>query len=370
MRAVMISKALVTGSYQRLPEEIGRLGVDLTVVSPPSWRDSRGEQVLEVNDSGCYRQSVLPIRLNGHYHLYHFTGLANRLDNLQPDILHLDEEAYNLATYQGVRWASRHRVPAVFISCQNLYKRYPPPFDWFERRCFAYCTWALAGTAAVSEVLLRKGYPSGRLKVVPQMGTDTRLFSSLEEAAPGQGFTVGYAGGLLPEKGLDVLLDACAGLEGNWTLSLAGSGESESRLRMQAQELGIFNRVEFRGRLASRDMPAFYHSLNVLVLPSLSTAGWQEQFGRVLTEAMACEVPVVVSDSGESRHTAGEAGLVYPERDAEALRSHLAQLQADPALCRRLGRAGRRRVEEQFSMESVAQGLVETWQQSLVDAKS
>ena len=122
---------------------------------------------------------------------------------------------------------------------------------------------------------------------------------------------MGYAGGLLPEKGLDVLLDACAGLQGDWTLTLAGSGASESRLRMQAQGLGILDRTEFRGRLASRDMPAFYRSLNVLVLPSLSTAGWQEQFGRVLTEAMACEVPVVVSDSGESRHTAGEAGLVY-----------------------------------------------------------
>ena len=201
------------------------------------------------------------------------------------------------------------------------------------------------------------------------MGTDTTLFSPSETEVPRQGFTVGYAGGLLPEKGLDVLLDACAGLEGNWTLSLAGSGEAESRLRMQARELGILDRTEFRGRLASRDMPEFYHSLNVLVLPSLSTAGWQEQFGRVLTEAMACEVPVVVSDSGESRHTAGEAGLVYPERNTDALRSHLAQLQVDPALCRRLGKAGRRRVEEQFSMESVAQGLVETWQQSLVDAK-
>lgn len=366
----MISKALVTGSYQRLPEEIGCLGVDLTVVSPPSWKDSRGVQVLEANHSGHYRQSVLPIRFNGHYHLYHFAGLADRLDTLRPDILHLDEEAYNPAAYQGVRWASRNRVPAVFISCQNLYKRYPPPFHWFERQCFAYCSRALAGTAAVGNVLLRKGYPREQLSVVPQMGTDTRLFSPAETDVPGQEFTVGYAGGLLPEKGLDVLFDACAGLQGDWTLTLAGSGEFEPRLRMQAQELGILNRTEFRGRLASRDMPEFYRSLNVLVLPSLSTAGWQEQFGRVLTEAMACEVPVVVSDSGESRHTAGEAGLVYPEWDTNALRSHLAQLQADPGLRRRLGKAGRRRVAAQFSMQRVAQGLVETWQQSLGDAKA
>ena len=366
----MISKALVTGSYQRLPEEIGRLGVDLTVVSPPSWKDSRGVQVLEANHSGRYRQSVLPIRFNGHYHLYHFAGLAHHLDTLRPDLLHLDEEAYNLATYQGVRWAVHNHVPAVFISCQNLYKRYPPPFRWFERQCFAYCSRALAGTATVGNVLLRKGYPRGQLSIVPQMGTDTRLFSPAETDVPGQAFTVGYAGGLLPEKGLDVLFDACAGLPGDWTLTLAGSGEAESRLRMRAQRLGILDRTEFRGRLASRVMPAFYRSLSVLVLPSLSTAGWQEQFGRVLTEAMACAVPVVVSDSGESRHTAGEAGLVYPERDTDALRSHLARLQADPEWRRRLGRVGRRRVEEHFSMECVAQGLVETWQQSLADARS
>ena len=47
MRAVLLSKALVVGAYQRKAEEIARLGVDLTVLTPPAWRDRRGEQVAE-----------------------------------------------------------------------------------------------------------------------------------------------------------------------------------------------------------------------------------------------------------------------------------------------------------------------------------
>ena len=120
-------------------------------------------------------------------------------------------------------------------------------------------------------------------------------------------FVIGYAGGLLPEKGVDVLVRASAGLEQEWRLRFAGGGQ-EDALRELARELGVADRVEFVGRLPSTQMPDFYRRLDVLALPSRTTPTWKEQFGRVLIEAMACGVPVVGSDSGEIPHVIGDAG--------------------------------------------------------------
>ena len=72
--------------------------------------------------------------------------------------------------------------------------------------------------------------------------------------------------------------------------------------------------------MPSTEVPAVLRALDVLVLPSLTTPSWKEQFGRVLQEAMACAIPVVGSDSGEIPHVIGDAGLVTPEGDAAALR--------------------------------------------------
>ncbi len=62
MRVLMLSKACIVGIYQRKLEEIARLGVDLTVVVPPSWRDERGETPLERSYTAGYRLVANPIR--------------------------------------------------------------------------------------------------------------------------------------------------------------------------------------------------------------------------------------------------------------------------------------------------------------------
>jgi len=105
-------------------------------------------------------------------------------------------------------------------------------------------------------------------------------------------------------------------------------------------------------------MPEFYRRLDVLVLPSRSRPNWVEQFGRVLVEAMACGVPVVGSDCGEIPHVIGDAGLVFPEGDAEALRAHLSRLMADADLRADLARRGRERVLARYTQARVAEETV------------
>jgi glycosyltransferase involved in cell wall biosynthesis len=365
MRVVMISKALVVGAYQRKAELIAQLGVDLTVLIPPVWRDRRGRQQAEARHVEGYNLRVIPIYFNGNYHLHFYPTLTRELEQLRPDLVHIDEEPYNLATWLAVRAARRAGVKTTFFTWQNLLRRYPPPFSWMEQAVYRACPVAIAGNQDAAGVLQRKGY-TGKIQVLPQFGVDPEIFAPrCQEEQPDssspQAFHIGYAGGLLPEKGVDLLLHAAAALQGNWRLSLVGSGSEAAALQDLACRLGIASRVELGKQLPSHQMPDFYRSLDVLVLPSRTLPNWKEQFGRVLIEAMACGVPVIGSDSGEIPHVIGDAGLLFPEEDAASLHRHLQRLLNAPQEGHHLGQAGRQRVLARFSMQQIAQQTVVTY---------
>ena len=354
----MVSKALVVGAYQRKAEELARLGVDLVVLVPPTWADRRGAQRAEAVHTTGYTLRVAPVRFSGNFHLHYYPTLARELTALRPDVLHMDEEPYNLATWLALRSAHRLGVASTFFTWQNLWRRYPPPFAWMEQANYRRAPIAIAGSQDAAAVLRRKGY-RGEIAVIPQFGVDPELFC--RAACPPSVFHIGYAGGLLPEKGVDVLLQACARLTGDWRLTLVGEGAERAALVALATRLDIAGRVTFGGRLQSDGMPAFYNSLDVLALPSRTLPNWKEQFGRVLVEAMACEVAVVGSASGEIPNVIGDAGLIFAEDDSEGLRQHLQHLLDDPVDRRRLGQAGRRRVLEHFTMRQIAQHTVEVY---------
>jgi glycosyltransferase involved in cell wall biosynthesis len=141
-------------------------------------------------------------------------------------------------------------------------------------------------------------------------------------------------------------------------LTLVGSGEELEALRKLASEGGIADRVTLGVRLPSAEMPDFYRSLDLLVLPSRTRPNWKEQFGRVLIEAMASGVPVLGSDSGEIPHVIGSAGVVFPEGDVGALRSQLQRLMQDRAARECLAAAGRERVLAQYTMAEIARQTV------------
>src|SRR5215208_3885964 len=104
VRVMLISKALVVGTYQRKAEEIAaHPGIDLTVVVPPLWKDARGDLVLERVHTDGYTLCVEPMRFNGSFHLHTYPGLPRLIQQIRPHIIHIDEEPYNLATYHALR---------------------------------------------------------------------------------------------------------------------------------------------------------------------------------------------------------------------------------------------------------------------------
>ena len=358
MRVLMVSKACVVGAYQKKLEELAKLpDMELTAVVPPYWRDEQGAVELERRHTEGYDLLVEPMAFNGSYHLHFYPGLGKRIKRARPDLVHIDEEPYNLATAHALWLARRAGARSLFFSWQNLQRRYPLPFRLIERYVLGRADYCIAGNRESARVWAAKGY-RGPLAVIPQFGVDPDIFCpaprSGEPRGGGRGFVAGYVGRLVEEKGVDLLLEALAGLPGSWRAYVLGSGPAGEALQAQAQELGLASRVTFDRWIPSAQMPAYYRQLDALVVPSRTRPNWKEQFGRVLIEAMACGVPVVCSDCGELPNVAGDAGLIFPEGRVDALRAHLGRLMADPDLCADLARRGRERVLVHYTQAQVA----------------
>jgi glycosyltransferase involved in cell wall biosynthesis len=357
----MVSKACVVGAFQKKLEELARLpDMELTVVVPPYWQDERGTLRLERQHTTGYELVVEPMAFNGHFHLHFYPRLGRQMRRVWPDLVHIDEEPYNLATAHALWLARRVGAKSLFFSWQNLERRYPLPFRLLERYVLGRVAYAIVGNQESAGVWRAKGY-QGPLTVLPQFGVDPEIYGPGSRPA-GRGFVVGYVGRLVEEKGIDLLLEALAGLEGMWRAYVLGSGPAREALQTKSRRLGLADRVSFDAWIPSNQMPAYYQQLDALVLPSRTRPNWKEQFGRVLVEAMACGVPVIGSDSGEIPHVIGDAGLVFPEGQAGALQAHLARLLREPDLRADLARRGRKRVLARYTQAQVAAQTYDVYQ--------
>jgi len=371
----MISKALVVGAYQKKLEEIAAFDdITLTVVVPPAWGDTPLERVHTTG----YELLVTDIAFNGNFHLHYYPRLKRIIRQTEPDIMHIDEEPYNFATFHAMRLARRAGAKTVVFTWQNLRRAYPPPFNWMERYVLRRADALLVGNAEARDVWQAKGY-RGLMRQIPQFGVDPAIFHRrqrvLRQSKPSvilrrsarrpsqPAMTIGYVGRLVEEKGIEILLRAVAGLQGPWNLKILGSGPERDRFERMAQWLGIESRVTFDRRLPSTHLPNYLSGLDVLVLPSVSRPNWKEQFGRVLIEAMACEVAVVGAQSGAIPEVIGEAGLLFAEGDADDLRQQLQRLLTDVPLRDRLRQAGKARVLAHYPHAAIARHTVEVYRQ-------
>jgi glycosyltransferase involved in cell wall biosynthesis len=127
-----------------------------------------------------------------------------------------------------------------------------------------------------------------------------------------------------------------------------------ARLRGIARREQVEAHTVFVGRRGRAHLSCFYSAADVFV-----TTPWYEPFGITPVEAMACGTPVIGADVGGIRYSVcdGETGWLVPPRDPAALAARLAQLQADPALARRMGKAGAARARAEFTWQGVAQSL-------------
>ena len=194
---------------------------------------------------------------------------------------------------------------------------------------------------------VESGVPEEKLATIP-LGVDLDLFRP--EAGASDRFRVLFVGQVTQRKGISYLFEG---------FEMAALSDAELVLR--GRGVGPIDRwttganVHHLPPVPALELPAEYASADVFVLPSLI-----EGFPRTAIQAMACGLPVIVSENtfGEDVVTDGVDGYVVPIRDANAVADRLQRLQADPDLRERMGRAARERALE-FSWENYERRLVE-----------
>lgn len=369
MKVCVISHSAVVDAYrEKFHALAAEPGVELHLALPAGWPEgNRWVAAPAPGEEQGVHLSVFPVRWAGKVGGFFMPGLSAWLRRLRPDILHLEEEPYALVGWQAARSLPRAQCPVVFFTWENILRKYKFPLNLIDRWMFKRAAWALAGNHEAQTVLRRRGF-DGKIAVLPQYGVNPETFTPAEKPDKRELFTLGYLGRLQVEKGLSTLLAAAAQLTFPFQLIFTGQGNYAETLRAQVARLALQDRVIFRPAVPHADMPAAYRALDVLVLPSETRADWKEQFGRVLTEAMACGVPVVGSNSGEIPHVIGEAGLVFPEGDAGALAAHLTRLHVSAELRRTLSERGRARVLAQFTTAQVARQTLDVYRQMAAES--
>jgi glycosyltransferase involved in cell wall biosynthesis len=150
-------------------------------------------------------------------------------------------------------------------------------------------------------------------------------------------------------------------------LLIVGTGPEREALILDAQELGLRDRVELVGTVPTRDLPSYYLSADVFVLPSITLKGKTEGLGVVLLEAMASGCPVIGSNVGGIPDiiTDGENGFLVPEQNPGAMADKIIQIFSDANLREKFRENAYERIGESFTWDKIGKCFSEVYSETL-----
>jgi glycosyltransferase involved in cell wall biosynthesis len=284
-------------------------------------------------------------------YLVHARRVKRLIQQLQPDLLH----ALHLTSYGflGALAGTRPFLLSVWGTDVLEAPELTPFHRWLTRYALARADCITATGLHLATETTRYAPRATPVTVVPY-GVDIERFTPAPRAATND-IVIGAASRLSPEKGMSYLIDAFAALRSRYgervRLRIAGDGPERAKIEAQIARLGLREAVELLGWLEHEQLPAFLQTLDVFVLPST----W-EGFGVSAVEASAMQLPVVASNVHGIPDAVrdGVTGLLVPPKDAAALADALRRLIEDEALSRRLGKAGREYVAEQYDWRANA----------------
>jgi glycosyltransferase involved in cell wall biosynthesis/GT2 family glycosyltransferase len=336
VKVLRVAHHAVVSPWRQRERELRELGIDVTLVSAKAWNE--GGVVVRLDEEGDgFVRGAATVGRHPSVFLFDPRPIWRALGE-HPELIDLHEEPNALATAEVrlLRWLRRSRAPYLMYSAQNLEKRYPIPFRWFERSALRGAAGVYVCNREAGDILRRKGLSAPAVYI--PLGVDVRLFAPDERSAPGTRKVVGYVGRLENHKGVDVLLRAIA-RRPEWELRVTGDGSQAEALSRLAGELGIADRVRFLGHANGQALAARYRELDVIAVPSVPWPGWSEQFCRVAIEAMASGVPVVASATGAIPDVVADAGVLVEPGDPVSLESGL-EAALEPAEWKRLRARG------------------------------
>lgn len=359
--------------------------IEVTIVVPQRWQPGGVQnKIIESQPKIANNFRVIPISnfsQNNQALLTFGIDLISLLQKFRPDIIQVEQGSKSLGYAQFITLNRLLNLQAknVFFTWWNL--PYTPkfPISWLEAYNLKNTDGLIAGNQDGVDVLKERGY-RGKYTVLPQLGVDEVLFSPGKQpdlarslGIESDEFVIGFIGRFVEEKGILTLIKAVNKLTGKWKLLLLGRGILKDKIVSEATAAGISDRLMIVESVPHDQVVNYINLMNTLVLPSeityrvktLTAVGWKEQFGHVLIEAMACQVPVIGSDSGEIPFVIADTGLIFPEKDGEALAKSIQILLDNPSFAQELGQRGYQRVMTNYTNKALAQKQLDFYQQLL-----
>jgi glycosyltransferase involved in cell wall biosynthesis len=283
--------------------------------------------------------------------------LFAELARLRPDVIVAYEFSVPSMT---ALWYSRiaKRPLLLWSECTSISDRHLTGGQRWTRRIIIPRAQGFFGTSPLAcRNLIALGAPPEGVVEAPQVHQVKWIAEQAareEKPDPAAGRLVLFVGSLIERKGISFLLQAfsraCADRP-SIRLRIIGSGPLRKKLRQQAAQLGLRERVEFVGFVQPSELPREYARADVFVLPSL-----EDTFGVVVVEAMASGTPVICSPlAGVSAYLQnGRDAFIVDPNDPDLLAERIVDLLDDEALRARFAGRGRE-IAEQFEAESVAE---------------
>ena len=354
LNLLVVSHACVVAANQEVFLSLRDRGFSLKVVVPHRWRDDYRENRFRPNVLKGMEDAIIPVLAVGvgrpQRHAY-FVNMFGLLRRLRPDLVLIEEESFSLAALEWGLPASLLGLKFGVQAAETLDRNFPMPIRKSRSQILARSSFVMARSPA-SEHLVKTWGARGEVALVPHA---VPPWPKRDRTEGSHQFTVGFAGRLVPQKGLHDLVRAVASMQTSSRLLIVGDGPMRHELE------GVAPWVDIVVGARHEEMDQLFAKMDVLVLPSHSTRTWEEQFGRVLVEALWCGTPVVGAESGQIPwviNTTG-GGSTYPVGDVSELSRILDGFAIDPFRRRLMAIRGRAAVEAMFSSEAVASTLAD-----------
>ena len=231
---------------------------------------------------------------------------------------------------------------------------------------------AYKGIASTSHCMTRetKKYLKNKEIYITPFGVDTDLFKNLNYKKDENKIVIGIVKTLLPKYGIEYLIKAVKELENILEknifnmieVHIYGRGNLEQELKQLAVDLNLKGKIKFLGFIKNIDVVKAINKMDIFVVPSILNS---ESFGVAAVEAMACEVPVVVSDADGLKEVVvnNETGFVVPKKDYKIIAEKLKELILDEKLRIKFGKNGRKRVLELYNWNDNVKNMIKIYKE-------
>lgn len=294
---------------------------------------------------------IIRKRFDDRY-VYIPTGVEKTLNEIRPDIVFAME--YNPTILRAVHWCQRKKIPFIswtdgtLNSEKNIGKVQRMSRSYIIKRAAAF----VASSTASKKTQIAYGADEKKC-FVSYLTVDINKY--LREKSSYGGKQLLYVGSLIQRKGLDLLLPALARTSDDIVLVIVGEGQEKELLMEQAKELGIAERIVFKGYVEGEPLRELYGSSDVFILPTR-----EDCFGLVILEAMCASLPVISSkyaDGAFDLVEEGENGYIVDPEDETGFAKVIEEIFADEERLAQMGKKSFAKAHE-FAFEEVAKGCI------------